>query len=312
MKARPARWIALGGLLIVVASLVVRYTVFFDAQSRWNEWVGQLVFRDGRPEFIPGMIKIDQSWFDENSRRFHQGDPPCLRHLNPASIQDGRVEDLARAIDAAGLLELFEQHGYFNSLFYTWRVERAARAHALDEPEELVAAVSSRLGWWQRLLIWLNREKLIRIGQVMNEHGATLIKEADGQASTLDARRLDQLRGLWSRFGVETTPPGLVKLIRRLRRRITVARMKRIGRAIRSWTKVHASPPRDLRELVQAKQLTVDQIRDGWQMEIQLELQGDRVRLVSRGADRRAGGSGADADITRELRDVIVPARAHE
>lgn len=301
MKARSTKWI-IGIILIAVAVVALKYTVFFDAKSYWNELVGHLEVREGQPEFKRGVIKIDQSWYDENVKRFHKGDPPCLRYVNPESIDDKRVDQLAQAVEDGELLEVFEQHGYFNALFYKWRMECTDKAHELGEPEEMLAAVSSGVGWSRRLLIWLNKGKLISLGKEMNQGAASLLKKAAEQQSTLSSQQLEQLRGLWSRFAVETTPLGLLKLTHRLRPRITVARMKHIGRAILSWTGKHASPPQDLRELVNAKHLTDEQIKDGWHMDIQLEHQGNVVRLVSLGADRREGGTGKDKDIAREFK----------
>ncbi|MBW2732702.1 MAG: hypothetical protein JRH20_09950 [Deltaproteobacteria bacterium] len=161
MKTRPTKWIIIGVILIALAAVSLKYTVFFDAKSYWNELVGSLEVRNGQPEFKRGIIEIDQSWFDENVKRFHKGDPPCLRYVNPESIDEKRMNQLARAVEDSGLLEVFEQHGYFNALFYKWRVEHADKAHELGEPEEMLAAVTSRVGWSRRLLIWLNRGKLL-------------------------------------------------------------------------------------------------------------------------------------------------------
>jgi len=266
---------------VIFLIVLARYTLFLDGADYTRVLLGGI--EEG--EFVPG--KVDRDTLRSAIAQRHQGDGPCLR-VGP-EVEQSQLSEFEEDAAAAGLTERFIENGFFVDLFWSWSSEWAAEMHDLETAEELLAAMTQEVGTWDRILIWLNHDKLIDALGVDEEWRLERLEE---QGAALTAQEHEALRSLWTSCPVCTTPLALMRLTDPMQRHVTATRMERIEACLQ------ASPSLPL-PLHRIPCIDDVDLRDGWEGSI--EFDAETSDLISLGADGMEGGTGWDADIREHI-----------
>lgn len=218
----------------------------------------------------------------------HTGAGPCLRY--PEAPTAHSTSEAARALIAAGLSpeDLTSRVG---DLYARAEAEEAKRhpQTLVEEHLESMRASSSLPG---RLVVFVKRDRLrtelARVLAMTVPPGPTLASLPEAGRAAFEAQ--------WARDPKVFVLPGLLELSRALKVEATQVRLDTVLRALEAQVARGESPS------LEALGLPAAELQDGWGNALALErAENGRLQLISFGADRELGGSGADADLAREL-----------
>ncbi|MFT5355244.1 MAG: hypothetical protein ACI9KE_002460 [Polyangiales bacterium] len=262
--------------------VVARYTLFFDGADYLKTLIGGI---EGM-EYVPGKISPER--LRAEIARGHIGDGPCLRL--PAEVDQAQLDEFEEAVAAAGLTERYVDNGFFGDLLWRWNVEWEAQLHELEASEGVVAVLYEEVGALDRLLLWLNHDKVV--DALRGNYESQTLERAELQESALSDQEQEALRRLWIGCRACTTLVASMQLMDPMRHRATLRRMERIKVCLQERPIL----PLSLRSI---PCIDDDDRLDAWFGE--LELDAATSDLVSFGADGMEGGSGWDADIRERI-----------
>jgi hypothetical protein len=195
MVAGMRRRLALiaAAVLTAAASIfVVHDIVLFDGDRFLQEWAEALSAQASGNDRGGELASIDETEFVERAR-WHQGERPCFTYFPPRASPES-VRTVADDIVAAGVLS--QARATF-SLWAHWAALDERERHGGIRDEEALA-VFNGAGWRRRLLITLNRGKVVAaVQRSARTRDAELAAQVAAQESQLAPNDVRAARAFW-------------------------------------------------------------------------------------------------------------------
>jgi hypothetical protein len=237
------------------------------------------------------------------ARRYHVGEPPCLRYQEEGGVPEEKLTRAAEALWESGFSAQQVSEDLWG-IFLRWQVDREAAIHARPEAEEWIEALTEHMPLSGRIAFWWKQE---RFRKALTVNQDKYLAEGTVALEQLPPAQRQRLRALWEAHPEALVPSNLIEVFHVLRYRETEARLEVLARAIEEHVRQGEPAPTSLDALTG---LAPEALRDAWGNDFAYdpEIPGG-VRLFSYGGDKTPGGEGPDADI---VRDVILDPGAVE
>jgi hypothetical protein len=236
------------------------------------------------------------------ARRFHTGEPPCLRYQADAEVPEAELVRVASVFAELGLS--VDQTADLMGAFLRWGVDREAGLHARSEEDEWTEVFTEHMPLTGRIVFWWKQEQFRQmIATGYEKHYA----EGAAALEKLTPAQQERVHALWKAHPGALHVSNLLKVLYELRRSQTQAGLEVLARALKEHVHQGAPVPESLDALTG---LAHEALRDAWGNDFAYdpEIPGG-VRLFSFGSDGIPGGEGEDADL---VQDVVLDPEAVE
>lgn len=269
---KPVVLIAALAVLVIVV-VVLRYSVFFDAQA----WLSKL------------SENADERSIVAEGQQLHTGGGECLRWTTWQSFGEDDAAKVAHTLASLGLD--VQSFSALAGTFDGWTDELEKPHHAQDASDERLSLLAhdEPMGG---LILALNRGKL-RATSDANAQAAQARATQTWSKLSKDQQRL--LKQAFDQTPKAFTSTGQVRVMHALAGEVTNARLDALAFTVENLLKTGDADPAAIGANAKAS-------LDGWQAPMHAEPVDGGVRLWSDGADRARGGQGPNADFIRVIR----------
>ena len=196
--------------LLGVAGFLVHSTVLFDPDEFVLEHETSVI-----EEALAGHAPVEETEMARRAR-WHVGQPPCFTYAPPHATAD-EIESVVSELAASGSVEAAASN---LMLFADWSVADERLRHG-DPTEEEMLSNYGDLGWYGRLLLALNRSRILEatFKRLRRREGESRARAAQREAE-LPQEQVSKLRTTWQTHRLKLPVAALPTSQRALEQRV--------------------------------------------------------------------------------------------